>query len=635
MCGIAGVYRFRSGRPAEAAEIRAMCDAVAYRGPDGQGLETDADFGMGHRRLSIIDVDQRSLQPMQSDDEQWMISYNGEVYNYLELKRELAAAGCRFHTTSDTEVVLAAFRRWGPTALQRFNGMYAFAVWHRATRTLTLVRDRLGVKPLYYAHTPDGIAFASEIKSLLRLPEVAAAANYRLLDGYMGVGYCPGEETFFDGICRLPPGQFLEVRGGSVLKRTYWDLEFTSEPDAGEAAYVNETQSLLTDAVRLQLRSDVPLGVFLSGGVDSSAVVAAMRRQGVSQIKTFAVNWDFGAEYDEGHYAREVAATFKTEHHECRVTPESFRSAIPRYVWHMDEPVQEAAGIALHAVAEMAKQEVDVALSGEGSDEVFGGYPVYRYMSWLERYRNVPQPIRCGLDALLARCGPKWRKLVTLSQLALERRYLGVALCEMSEVRELYSDRLRSETDGAGVEKLVESYYETTAGSNIQRRMQYLDVKSWLVDDLLIKADRMSMAASIELRVPFLDHRFLEFAGRLPVKYRLRSGEDKYLLKKAVEPYLPRHIVYRRKLGFPTPLAELFRGALKDYVRGVLLSERCCDRRLFEPDRISHLLEKHEHAEADHHKTIWRLLVLEVWHRLFVDGDTVEQLAYSEQELAA
>ncbi|HEX3724970.1 MAG TPA: asparagine synthase (glutamine-hydrolyzing) [Pirellulales bacterium] len=635
MCGIVGVYRYKTRRTVESSEIRTMCGLIPYRGPDGQGLHTAGDYGVGHRRLSIIDVSDRSLQPMHTADGQWNISFNGEVYNYLELKQELAAEGCQFSTTSDTEVLLAAFSRWGLHSLERLNGMYAFAVWHQPTRTLTLVRDRLGIKPLYYTLTAEGLAFASEIKCLLTLPEVKCQANLRILDGYMGVGYCLGEETLFKGIYRLPPGHYLQISNGVVDKAAYWDIEFQRDQDLGEAHYVEQAQKLLEDAVRLQLRSDVPLGVFLSGGVDSSAVVAMMRRLGVDKIKTFSVSWDYGPEYDEGRYAREIAALFRTEHHEYRVTPDDFLAFLPNYIWHMDEPVQEAASIALYYIAKKAQDEVTVVLSGEGSDEVFGGYPVYRYMAWLERYRAVPQRLRNGINPLLSRCGPKWNKHVKLSSLSLERRYAGVSLNEIDRMRSLYTPRLLEETQGHAIEQLVAPYYGKTAAHDAQTRMQYLDVKSWLVDDLLIKADRMSMAASLELRVPFLDHRLIEFAARMPSKYRLKGGEAKYLIKKAVEPYLPRHIIYRKKQGFPTPLSLLFKGPLRHYVRDVLVSDRCSGRGLFKPAAIQQLVDEHGRGAADHHKALWQLLVLELWHRVFVDGESLEGLRNAASALAA
>jgi asparagine synthase (glutamine-hydrolysing) len=625
MCGIAGVYRYKSGQNVDPVEIQSMCDVIAYRGPDGQGLYTDLDYGVGHRRLSIIDVSDRSLQPMHSRDGECNLSYNGEVYNYLELKEQLTACGYHFSTTSDTEVLLAAFRHWGLKSLEKLNGMYAFAFWHQPTRTLTLVRDRLGIKPLYYTLTTDGIAFASEIKSLLTLPEVAAEPNHRLLDGYMGVGYCPGEETFFKGVYRLPPGYYLQVCGGRITKAAYWDICFERDEDLGEDFYIEGTQKLLQDAVSLQLRSDVPLGVFLSGGVDSSAVVAMMRRLGVPRIKTFSVSWDYGPQYDEGRYARQIASLLHTEHHEYCMTPQDFLAFMPQYIWHMDEPVQEAAAIALYFIAMKAKQEVTVVLSGEGSDEVFGGYPVYRYMAWLERYKSVPQRLRTGINSLLSRCGPKWEKHVKLSELALERRYVGVSLNEMSGVRCLYTPRLRKQIEGYAIDQLVAQYYDRTEANDAQTRMQYLDVKSWLVDDILIKADRMSMAASLELRVPFLDHRLMEFAAQMPSKYRVRRGETKYIIKKAMEPYLPRHIVYRRKQGFPTPMGLLFKGPLKHYVREVLVSEQCFDRGLFQPARIEQLVDEHTIGAADNHKVLWQLLVLEMWHRLFIDGKPAQR----------
>jgi asparagine synthase (glutamine-hydrolysing) len=635
MCGIAGVYRFASRRSIATAEIQAMCELMSYRGPDGDGTYVDDDFGVGHRRLSIIDTSTRALQPMRTADGKWYISYNGEFYNYREVKVELAACGCQFRTSSDTEVLLLAFRQWGLAALEKINGMFAFAIWHAPTRTLTLVRDRLGIKPLYYARTHEGLAFASEIKCLLTLPEIKAEPNHRLLDGYMGVGYCPGEETFFAGIFRLQPGHYLQVRDGVVSKAAYWDMPLEPSCDRGERFYLDRTQSLLEDSVRLQLRSDVPLGVFLSGGVDSSAVVATMHQQGISNIQTFSVGWDYGNDYDEGQYAREVARLFGTKHLECRMTPQDFLASIPRYVWHMDEPVQEAAGISLYWVSKLASKEVKVVLSGEGADELFGGYPIYRYMAWLERYKALPRVLRARVNDLLSRCGSKWHKHVTLGELALEDRYFGVSLAEMNAVRRLFTPALLAETTAHTIDRLVAPYYAPTSHRDSQTRMQFLDIKSWLADDLLIKADRMSMATSIELRVPFLDHRFVEFAMGIPSKYRLYQGETKYLLKKTVSRSLPRHIVYRKKQGFPTPLAQLFHGPLRGYLRDVLLSDQCSDRGLFRPSAIRNLLDEHDERLADHHKPLWRLLILELWHRIFVDGEPWETSACLGNEVAA
>jgi asparagine synthase (glutamine-hydrolysing) len=613
----------------ESAEIQAMCDLIAHRGPDGHGVYTDQDFGIGHRRLSVIDILDRSLQPMQTKDGQWSLSYNGELYNYLELKEELKSQGYEFSTTSDTEVLLAAFCQWGLKSLLRFNGMYAFAIWHQPTRTLTLVRDRLGIKPLYYSLTEQGIAFASEIKSLLKLTEVNIKPNHKMLDGYMSLGYCPGEQTLFDGIYQLPPGHYLQMKDGVVTKAAYWDMIFQLDQDLGEAFYIENVQNLLEDAVRLQLRSDVPLGVFTSGGVDSSAVVAIMHRLGVRDIKTFSVFWDYEPGYNETQFSREIASLFQTDHNEYRMTSHDFVAFIPHYVWYMDEPVQEAAGLSLYYIAKKAKEKVTVILSGEGSDEVFGGYPVYRYMYWLERYRNIPQGLRNVTNSCLRKFGPKWDKHVKLSDLALEKRYLGVSMNEINGIRRLYTPQLQEQIQEYTVDRLLASYYERTKFHDAQARMQYLDVKSWLVNDILIKADRMSMAASLELRVPFLDHRLMEFVARMPLRYRLKRGETKYLIKKALEPYLPHHIIYRSKQGFPTPLRFLFKGPLKNYIQDILVSDQFFERRLFNPALVKELVDEHREGQVDHQKVLWQLLILELWHRVFVDHESLQNMEYS------
>ena len=621
MCGLVGIYRYKTRRAVRPDEIEGMSDLIAYRGPDGAGLHVDGDFGMGHRRLSIIDTSERASQPMYSEDRSWSIAYNGEVYNYLELQADLSAQGANFVTTSDTEVLLTALRHWGLDALPMLNGMYAFALWHQPTRTLTLARDRLGIKPLYYTIGQNGIAFASEIKCLLALPEHRVQPNQRLLDAYMGVGYCPGEETFFKGVYRLPPGHYLQVRDGIVTIAAYWNFALDDSEDLGADAYIDQARRLLSESVRVQLRSDVPVGVLLSGGVDSSAVVAVMRQQRSAPIHTFSVAWDYGPDYDEGRYAREVAGMFHTVHHEYRMTADDFTAFLPRYVWHMDEPVQEAAGIALYYLSALAREHVTVVLSGEGADEVFGGYPVYRYMLLLERYKALPKYIRNTLGLVLSRCGRSWAKHLALSQLALEQRYFGVSSHDMSRIRPLYTPATLEAIGGSSIAQLVAPYYGELNTCDPQMRMQYLDIKSWLVDDLLIKADRMSMAASLELRVPFLDHRFMQFAACMPSKYRIRGRETKSLFKQAMTSLLPQHIVYRRKQGFPTPIGRLLRGPLQIYLRSMLLSDRCHDRGLFRPEAVQQLIDDHAQGKADHHKTLWRLLILEIWHRLFVDGD--------------
>ena len=621
MCGIAGLYSFRSGRPVACDEVGAMADRMAHRGPDDSGVFTDGPLGLAHRRLTILDTSRRGRGPMATPDGAVTITYNGEVYNFLELKKELEASGCSFRTKTDTEVLLRLYQERGDSFLTLLNGMFAFALWDRPRRRLLLARDRLGIKPLYYTWTADGIAFASEIKALLTVPGVRAEVDPEMLDAYMSVGYVPTERTMFRGIHKLQPGWAMRIEGGRAELFQYWDLDPKPQP-MSEAECLEEVTALLTDAVRLQLRSDVPLGVFLSGGVDSSAVVALMHELGVTDIETFTVAYDFGPQFDETRYARQVAEKFHTRHHEVYVTPAEFRDFIPSLVDHMEEPVTEAAAISLYKVARLARERVVVVLSGEGSDEVFGGYPIYSYMQALERYRRVPAALRNGLiNPLLERMGGKWGKYTHLSRLPLPERYAGVSFYESPGKEALYLPEVRNSFNGSAMPGLIARYYEKTEGRDAISRMMGLDVKSWLVDDLLVKADKMTMACSLELRVPFLDHRLVELGARIPAALKVRGFTTKYILKKAMEPYLPREILYRPKMGFPTPLAHMFKGEMKGYVADVLGSERSLDRGYFRPEEVRRLVAEHLSGARDHHRVLWQLLVLEEWHRRFVDGE--------------
>jgi asparagine synthase (glutamine-hydrolysing) len=625
MCGIAGIYNFRSGRPAVPSELRDMGAALAHRGPDDEGFYEEGPLGLAHKRLTILDTSRRGRQPMFTEDGQLAITFNGEVYNFLELRADLEAQGHTFQTQTDTEVILRLYQVEGEAMLSRLNGMFAFAIWDRRTKCLFIARDRLGIKPLYYTLSADGIAFASEIKALFAVSPEPPKVNLEMLDAYMSVGYVPTERTLFQGIEKLQPGWCMTVGQDGPRLRQYWDLAPSPE-EMSEEECVRRSIGLLRDSVRLQLRSDVPLGVFLSGGVDSSAVVALMHEMGIRDIRTFTVAYDFGPEFDETQYARQVAKKFGTIHREIFVKPEEFRDFIPSLVWHMDEPVTESAAISLYFVSKLAREDVTVVLSGEGSDEVFGGYPIYKYMAALERYRTLPSPLRQSMiNPLLNRLGGKWNKYTELSNQPLARRYTGVSFYETPAKDALYRPEIKNLFNGSAMPGLVGRYYDKTEGLDPLLRMMYLDVKSWLPDDLLIKADKMTMATSVELRVPFLDHRVVELGGRIPPRFRIKGWETKYILKRAMEPYLPKEILYRGKMGFPTPLARMFQGDLRGYVAEVLESDRFHDRGYFRPEAVRTLVREHAAGERDHHRVLWQLLVLEEWHRRFIDGEAVQE----------
>ena len=619
MCGIAGIYNYKTNLAVSNSAIKDMISVINYRGPDGDGVFTSGHMGLGHKRLTIIDTSERSNQPMTSHYGPQTLCYNGEVYNYVELASQLSKLGTQFRTSSDTEVILELLRNEGVSALDKLNGMYAFAYWDDVKKSFLLVRDRLGIKPLFYKETENGILFASEIKSLLTQQDQSCTVNRALIDSYMSLGYSPGNNTLFSGIKKVPPGHYLEIKEDKLILTKYWDMQFDKQIDKGEQHYIEQTQKLFEDAVNLQLRSDVPLGVFLSGGVDSSAVVAMMHKLGVKDIKTFSVAWDYGSEFDETEYARKVAKQFNTDHTEYFMTTQEFKDFLPQYIRHMDEPVTEAAAISLYYLALKTKKKVTVVLSGEGADEVFGGYSIYKYLEVIEKYKKLPNFLHKIINPILHSMGKKFGKYADLSELPLEQSYAGVSFYEESQKHKLYSESFKSEAKENDIFKTLSPYYQHCKNQDAQSKMQYLDVKTWLIDDLLVKADRMSMAASLELRVPFLDHRFLELTANMPSKYRNKGYHSKYILKKAMEPYLDKEILYRKKQGFPTPLAIMFQGGLKDYVRDIIMSDLALRRGYFSGEEINKLLTEHNNGEQDHHKVLWQLLVLELWHREYID----------------
>lgn len=622
MCGIVGIIDPFS--LPDQARIVKMRDIFVYRGPDDCGsiILEDGKVSFGHRRLSILDLSSSGRQPMTYGAESLHIVFNGEIFNYLEIREDLKKAGYAFETGTDTEVLLKAYDCWGAQCLDRFIGMFAFAIWNGKSKELFMARDRLGIKPLYYAQDGKRFLFASEAKAILSMIEKRPTVDPALIDLYMSFGYVPGGQTLHKGIERLLPGHYLILRESGLELRQYWDLQFVQNADLGMDYYLSRLQELLTHAIELRLRTDVPLGIFLSGGLDSSAVVAMLAPRVGSRLKTFSVAYDFGHDFNETPYARQVAARFNTEHHEFFISPSQFRDFIPKYVEYMDEPVTESAAISLYFISVMAKDYVTVVLSGEGSDELFAGYSFYIYNQVIENARRL---LGNDLSALLSsvpmiRSFPsKLAKYTRMLRYGLEDRYKGISTYEESRKEDLYSKEFLPvrRTQSRAKQYLADLFQKTTQCDPLSR-MLYFDTKTWLVDDLLIKADRMSMAASLELRVPFLDHRLVEFAASVPSKYKIMGTKTKYLLKELMKDQLPENIVKRKKMGFPTPLEIMFRGDLYGYAADILLSKSSIERGYFREDALRKLLEEHKSGKAAHHKTIWQLVVLEEWHRHFV-----------------
>ncbi len=620
MCGIAGIL---SQEPNIDTDIlKKMTSVIEYRGPDGAGhmVLENGTVGLAHRRLSILDTREIGGQPMVSTCGGYWIVFNGEIYNYIELKNQLSAAGYTFKTETDTEVLLVAYGHWGEDCLDHFIGMFSFAIWDMQKKILFAARDRLGIKPFYYRFDRNRLLFASEIKSLHVAENSAPSVDPTLIDAYMGFGYVPGENTLFASVKRLLPGHKLTCRPGEAPRiAPYWSLDFTQDRSLGFGDHADSIDKLLQDSVALRLRSDVPLGVFLSGGLDSSAVVALLAPGAAKGLKTFSVSYDFGPAYDETPYAREVSQRFQTDHHEIRMTPQSFVDFIPDYIRHMDEPVTEAAAISLYYVSKLAREQVVVCLSGEGSDELFAGYDFYGYNLAIERLRNVFGSHFSGVLAKLGRRlsrSQKLHKYLKMAEVPLDERYKGISSYDDSAKDALYHPEFQATAahGNSELESFIEGLFKTSRNWDPLSRMLYFDTRTWLVDDLLIKADRMSMATSIELRVPFLDHRLVEYAATLPSEYKLKGRKPKYILKKILENRIPQTIINRKKMGFPTPLEMMFRGDLYDYARDTLLSAKALQRGYFSGEIVAQLLDDHKQGKVDRHREIWQLLVLEEWH---------------------
>jgi asparagine synthase (glutamine-hydrolysing) len=620
MCGICGIVNANPKEPVDAFAVRRMRDVLAHRGPDDAGLYIDGPAGLGMRRLSIIDL-ATGHQPMMSADGSAAVVFNGEIYNYLELRESCRQNGQQFATTSDTEVILRLYERYGEDCQIHMNGMFAFAVWDRRRQQLFLCRDRLGIKPLYYTTHGGAFFFASEIKSLLEIPSVRIDIDPTAIDEYMMFGFVQTPRTIFKNIYRLPEGHVLTWRSGDLRIRQYWDLTFAPTEAKDDSVIIEETKRLLQDAVELTLRSDVPVGVLLSGGLDSSAIAASVARSS-KNLKTFSVGFVHGQPYNEFQYARQISRTFGTQHYEVLVDSSTFRDLVPRFVYHMDEPVADSAAIPLYLVSKAASQHVKVLLSGEGADELFAGYDIYEYMYWIERYRRIPQAYRTVWNRLMRRTihSQKLDKYLFLSDRPLETRFLNTPLYDPRLPTRLYSPRFIDQLDGVDPLASIAPYYEKSRSWDLLSRMLYVDTKTWLPNALLMKADRMTMAASVELRVPFLDHRVVEHLAAVPSRMKLRRGRTKHLLREMMKDVLPHTVVNRSKMGFPTPLARMFRTELAGYCMDTLLSEDAKHRGYFDACRIENTLREHIAGEEDHAETIWRLLVLEEWHRCFIDS---------------
>lgn len=643
MCGINGIVLSpTSRRELSASLVERMRDVITHRGPDDAGLFVDGRIGLGHRRLSIVDV-ALGHQPMTNEDGSLQIIYNGEVYNHADYRLELEARGHTYRTHCDTETILHLYEQHGASCVDYLRGMFAFAIWDSCKKELFIARDRVGVKPLYYCHSADGsLYFGSEIKTLIEADAVKPALNYCALPDYLANHAPSGEDTLFEGVRRLLPGHTLLWKDGRLAINRYWDVSFTEPREKRtDRDYVAEWSELFRESVRLRLMADVPLGMFLSGGIDSSAIAAVMSGMVQEPIKTFSVAFA-EREANELAYARIVANAFKTNHHEIVVTPEQFFGALPKLIWHEDEPLAHPSSVALYFVSELASRHVKVVLTGEGSDELLAGYGRYRKtilnLSAAAKYhRYVPSPLRDGVRNYVRRMSssPVQEKL-SRTFLALRPELESLYFDNFAVFsREMQHDLLTRETaaqaGGIAPYAVVQNLLKESDAASPLNRLLYGDIKTYL-HELLMKQDQMSMAASIESRVPFLDHKLVEFTCSLPERMKLRGSTTKYILREAMKNVLPAEILSRSKMGFPVPVGSWFRGAFRNVIDEYVLSERALTRGIFNPRFVQSLCKRHDGGE-DHSERLWALVNFEMWQRRFFDRESVESISETELEL--
>lgn len=628
MCGICGYIYHRSLDRAEVPLLGTLNQTLRHRGPDDSGSAVLSDAGLAMRRLSIIDL-VTGHQPMANEDETCWVVHNGEIYNFLDLRRELESLGHSFRSHSDTEVILHSYEEWGPECVNRLRGMFAFAIYDQGSGSgserLFLARDRVGKKPLYYYRDSKCFVFASEIKAILAHPQVPRRMNRRALPLYLAYGYVPAPHTIFENIYELPPGHLMTVQDGDLVTKTYWDASnaFDRKSDLSQEEIIDRLQQLLQESVRLRLVSDVPLGAFLSGGLDSTAIVAYMARLMDQPVKTFAIGFEDDPSFNELEYARLAARALDTDHHEFVVRPDAI-DLLPKLVWHYDQPFADSSAIPTYLVAQLTREHVTVALTGDGGDELFAGYERFAAARLAEVYRRTPQIVQSILARVLNGLPEstrydgfvrRARRFAESAPFPLAERYLGwVGIFDTDFIRELLSN-------GADLNIVnhFQGYFQKVQEADPIGQLLYVNIKTYLPGDLLVKTDRMSMANSLEARCPFLDQELLEFAACIPTALKLRRLATKYILKKALKEQVPQEIIRRKKHGFGVPVGRWFRTDLKSYVREVLLGAEALRRRYFNESAIRRLIDEHQSGTRDHGHKLWALLTFEIWHRIFID----------------
>jgi asparagine synthase (glutamine-hydrolysing) len=617
MCGIAGLFSL-CGKSVTQDEVQSMCDAMTHRGPDDDGYYTSSDVGLGMRRLSIIDID-GGHQPVHNEDRSVWVVFNGEIYNFKSLRSLLQRQGHRFYTDTDTEVIVHLYEQYGEACVEKMRGMFAFAIWDERRKTLLLARDRLGIKPLFYTTVDGRLAFGSELKVLLQLPELKRELSWSSVNHLFSAMCTPSDESIIEGVHKLKPGYLLTASAKQGVRvRQYWDVEFDPNYGKSESYFIEGLRDLLEESVKLRLIADVPLGAFLSGGVDSSAVVATMSRLTNGPVKTFSIGFP-DKDFNELDYARRVARQFGTDHHELVVDP-NVLGLIDDLAWYLDEPFGDSSAIPTYMVSKLAAEHVKVVLSGDGGDELFAGYDRYIKERTERKIGKIPSPLRqiAGFTGSLMPEGMKGRNFLRhLAYNGADRYFDANILFREAEKVSLFEPDaytvIQKEDPRSVWRGLLDNGKMHWLSS-----LQYMDIKNYLPNDILTKVDRMSMAHSIEARVPLLDHKFVEFAATIPPEMKLKGKTSKYIFKKAMEGILPNEILYRPKRGFAIPLGRWFRGQLSLYVRDLLLSRKSLDRGLFRKTYIERLIEMNDRGRSLDLQ-LWTLITFELWCRRFID----------------
>ncbi|ASS74972.1 asparagine synthase (glutamine-hydrolyzing) [Tumebacillus algifaecis] len=614
MCGIVGMYN-KTGRGVDEQVLERMHAQIVHRGPDDSGVHFDGPVGLGFRRLSIIDLE-GGHQPMPNEDGTVWISFNGEIYNFQELRKWLLERGHQFQTECDTEVIVHLYEEKGVDCVKELRGMFAFAIYDTKNDLVMIARDHFGIKPCYYTETADSIAWGSEIKSLLEVPGVAREVNPESFWNYLTFQYAPDPLTMFKGIHKLPAAHYMVIKGGKIKIERYWDLSFEPE-DRPLSYYIEGTQEILRNSVKAHMNSDVPRGAFLSSGVDSSTIVSLLKE--LEQVKTFTVGFEGAGGQSEVGYARETANILGTEHRDTIITAKEYLDVLPRLMFHQDEPIADPSAIALYFVAELASRYVTVVLSGEGADEVFGGYTIYREPLSLKMFDYLPMSMRRTLGSLAEKFpeGMKGRSFFMRGGKTLPERFVGNAFIFGEQMKEEF---VRMNPEAMGLRRyldITQPYYDRAAGYDDVTKMQYLDFHTWLPGDILMKADKMTMANSLELRVPFLDKEVFEFAAKIPAHYRTMNGTTKYVLREAVRDILPKEVAERPKLGFPVPTRHWLKKEHYQWARE-LIDASPIDH-LINKQYVMQMLEDHKNGVRDNARKVWTILVFMMWHQIYVE----------------